>query len=65
MVRTSLVAAAAGLQQNANGGAYLNGKEYGTGKKGGGGDGFLADEGITLLFRQRKNYKKQGYFGNN
>ena len=33
MVRTSLVAAAAGLDQNENGGAYLNGKEYGTPKK--------------------------------
>ena len=41
------------------------GRNMGRKKKGGGGDGVLADEGITLLFRHRKNYKKQGYFGNN
>ena len=33
MVMTSLVSAVAGLQQNVNGGAFVNGKEYGTGKK--------------------------------
>ena len=33
MVRTSLVAVAAGVQQNTNGGAFVNGKEYGTEKK--------------------------------
>ena len=33
MVRTSVIVTAAGLDQNENGGAYLNGKEYGTEKR--------------------------------